>query len=86
MLRLEPVRTHGSDEPDVRVLGTFCHNALRRCYELLLPTGWPGKPVTDDTIDWCIESAIEEAATDVNGTIERAIISSGNSQRPRSLM
>ncbi len=65
MLRLEPVRAHGSDEPDVRVLGTFCHSALRRCYELLLPTGWPGKPVTDDTIDWCIESAIEEAATDV---------------------
>jgi len=65
VLRLEPVHAHGPDEPDVRVLGTFCHSALRRCYELLLPTGWPEKPVTDDTIDWCIESAIEEAAADV---------------------
>ena len=65
VLRLEPVHAHGSDEPDVRVLGTFCHSALRRCYELLLPTGWPEQPVTDDTIDWCIENAIEEAAADV---------------------
>jgi ATP-dependent helicase/nuclease subunit B len=32
---------------------------------MLLPTGWPEKPVTDDTIDWCIESAIEEAAAEV---------------------
>jgi ATP-dependent helicase/nuclease subunit B len=65
VLRLEPVRVPASDELDVRVLGTFCHNALRRCYEMLLPTGWPEKPVTDDTIDWCIEGAIEEAATEV---------------------
>ena len=40
----------------------MCHAALRRCYELLLPTGWPEKPVTDDTIDWCIETAVEQAA------------------------
>lgn len=65
VLRLTPVRMSGSDEPDARVLGTFCHGALRRCYELLLPTGWPEKPVTDDTIDWCIETAVEEAAGDV---------------------
>ena len=65
VLRLEPVRVPASDELDVRVLGTFCHNALRRCYEMLLPTGWPEKPVTDETIDWCIESAIEEAASQV---------------------
>jgi ATP-dependent helicase/nuclease subunit B len=32
---------------------------------MLLPTGWPKKPVTDDTIDWCIESAIQEAAAAV---------------------
>jgi ATP-dependent helicase/nuclease subunit B len=65
VLRLEPVRMPTSDIVDVRVLGTFCHSALRRCYEMLLPTGWPEKPVTDDTIDWCIESAIEEAAAEV---------------------
>jgi ATP-dependent helicase/nuclease subunit B len=65
VLRLEPVRVHISEEPDVRVLGMFCHSALRRCYESLLPTGWPEKPVTDDTIDWCIENAIEAAAADV---------------------
>ena len=67
VLKLEPVRGHASNEPDVRVLGTFCHSALHRCYKLLLPTGWPERPVTDDTIDWCIETAIEEAA----GEIER---------------
>ena len=65
VLRLEPVRAHGSDEPDVRVLGTFCHSALRRCYELLVPTGCPENPVTSATIDWCIESASDEAAADV---------------------
>jgi ATP-dependent helicase/nuclease subunit B len=65
VLRLDPVRVHASEEPDVRVLGMFCHSALRRCYESLLPTGWPEKPVTDDTIDWCIENAIETAAADI---------------------
>jgi ATP-dependent helicase/nuclease subunit B len=29
---------------------------------LLLPVGWPANPVTDDTIDWCIETAVEQAA------------------------
>ena len=65
VLKLGTVRGQTSDEPDVRVLGTFCHGALRRCYELLLPTGWPGRPVTDDTIDWCIETAVEEAAAEI---------------------
>lgn len=65
VLRLAPVRVPASSELDARVLGTVCHGALRRCYELLLPTGWPAKPVTDDTIDWCIETAVEEAAGDV---------------------
>jgi ATP-dependent helicase/nuclease subunit B len=65
VLRLRPIRVPDSDELDARLLGTFCHAALRRCYELLLPTGWPAKPVTDDTIDWCIETAVEEAARDV---------------------
>ncbi len=62
VLRLDSIRVPPSDEPDARLLGTVCHAALRRCYELLLPTGWPAKPVTDDTIDWCIEMAVEQAA------------------------
>ena len=62
VLKLDPIRLPISPEPDARVLGTLCHAALRRCYELLLPTGWPAKPVTDDTIDWCIETAVEQAA------------------------
>ena len=62
VLRLNSVRLPPSDEPDARLLGTVCHAALRLCYELLLPTGWPVKPVTDDTIDWCIETAVEQAA------------------------
>jgi ATP-dependent helicase/nuclease subunit B len=62
VLKLEPVRMPSSDEPDARVLGTVCHAALRRCYQYLLPAGWPAKPVTDDTVDWCIETAVEEAA------------------------
>jgi len=62
VLKLEPIRLPISPEPDARLLGTLCHAALRRCYELLLPAGWPANPVTDDTIDWCIETAVEQAA------------------------
>ena len=65
VLKLVPVRTPVPDEPDARILGTFCHGALRRCYELLLPTGWPDQPVTDDTIDFCIQTAAEEASAEV---------------------
>jgi ATP-dependent helicase/nuclease subunit B len=64
VLRLEPVRQPLAQELDAAVLGTVCHAALRRCYERLLPTGWPAEPVTDDTVEWCIHSAVEEAAAD----------------------
>ncbi len=64
VLRLEPIRLTLSQEPDAALLGTLCHAALRRCYEQLLPTGWPAEPVTDDTVEWCIHSAVEEAAKD----------------------
>ena len=67
VLQLTPVRPTISDGPDARVLGTFCHAALRRCYEMLLPTGWPEKPVTDDTIDFCIETAVAEASLEIEG-------------------
>ncbi|MGA6829203.1 PD-(D/E)XK nuclease family protein [Nitrospira sp. NS4] len=62
VLRLEPIRLAISQEPDAALLGTLCHAALRRCYEQLLPAGWPAEPVTDDTVEWCIHSAVEEAA------------------------
>lgn len=65
VLRLEPVRAPSSDVPDVRVLGTFCHGALRRSYEMLLATGWPDTSVSRDTIDRCIESGMEAAAAEV---------------------
>lgn len=64
VLRLDPIRRPLAQELDAAVLGTICHAALRRCYERLLPTGWPAKPVTDDTVEWCIHSAVEEAAAD----------------------
>lgn len=65
VLRLMPIRIPAPDEPDARVLGTFCHGALRRCYELLLTNGWPERPVDDHTVSLCIETAVEEAAADV---------------------
>lgn len=65
VLRLETVRLPPSQEPDAAVVGTVCHAALRRCYEALLPTGWPAEPVTDDTVEWCIRSAVEEAAQEI---------------------
>lgn len=64
VLRLEPIRLSISQEPDAALLGTLCHAALRRCYEQLLPTGWPAEPVTDDTVEGCIHSAVEEASKD----------------------
>jgi len=64
VLRLEPVRWAASQEPDAALLGTLCHAALKRCYEQLLPTGWPAEPVTDDTMEWCIRSAVDLAAQD----------------------
>ena len=64
VLRLEPVRWSGSQEPDAALLGTFCHAALKRCYELLLPTGWPAEPVSGDSMRQCIRSAVDLAAHD----------------------
>ncbi len=64
VLRLEPVRWTVSQEPDAALLGALCHGALKRCYEQLLPTGWPAEPVTDDTMEWCIRSAVDLAAQD----------------------
>lgn len=64
VLRLEPVRWTISQEPDAALLGTLCHAALKRCYEQLLPIGWPAEPVTDDTMEGCIRSAVDLAAQD----------------------
>jgi ATP-dependent helicase/nuclease subunit B len=64
VLRIEPIRVPLVQELDAALLGTVCHAALRRCYEQLLPTGWPREPVTDDTIAWCIHSSVEQAAAE----------------------
>lgn len=64
VLTLKPVREPVEQGLDASVLGTVCHAALRRCYERLMPMGWPAEPVTDDTVAWCIHSAVEEAAAD----------------------
>jgi ATP-dependent helicase/nuclease subunit B len=65
VLQLMPVRMPAPDEPDARVLGTFCHGALRRCYELLLANGWPETPVDDKTVGVCLDTAVGEASADV---------------------
>jgi ATP-dependent helicase/nuclease subunit B len=65
VLKLRLVRGSPSDELDARVLGTFTHAALRRCYELLLSLGWPEQPVTDDTMNSCIRTAVVEASAEV---------------------
>jgi ATP-dependent helicase/nuclease subunit B len=62
VLRLEPLRRSSAPDIEPALLGTVCHAALRRCYELLVPMGWPAKPVTDDTIEWCVYSAVAYAA------------------------
>lgn len=64
VLRLEPVRWTVSQEPDAALLGTLCHAALKRCYEQLLPTGWPAATVAAETMQRCIGSAVDLAAQD----------------------
>jgi ATP-dependent helicase/nuclease subunit B len=67
VLRLKPVRGSSEQGLDASLLGTVCHAALRRCYERLIPMGWPAEPVTDDSVAWCIHSAVEEAAAEYEG-------------------
>lgn len=64
VLRLDPIRQSLVQGLDAALLGTVCHAALRRCYEQLIPMGWPSEPVTDDSIAWCIHSAVEQAAAE----------------------
>ncbi|MBD0315562.1 MAG: exodeoxyribonuclease V subunit gamma, partial [Nitrospiraceae bacterium] len=64
VLKLTPVRGSIGQGLDASMLGTVCHAALRRCYERLTPMGWPAEPVTDDSVAWCIHSAVEEAAAE----------------------
>jgi ATP-dependent helicase/nuclease subunit B len=68
VLGLTPVRYPVAQGLDPALLGTFCHAALRYCYESLLPTGWPADPVTDDTVAWCIHGAVERAAAECLAT------------------
>ena len=68
VLRVKPIRVPPVQDLDAALLGTVCHAALRRCYQQLILTGWPAEPVTDDTIAWCIHSAVEEAAAEFEAT------------------
>jgi ATP-dependent helicase/nuclease subunit B len=68
VLRVEPIRVPLIKDLDAALLGTVCHAALRRCYQQLILTGWPAEPVTDDTIAWCIHSAVEEVAAEFEST------------------
>lgn len=62
VLKLEPLRLPITQALDALLLGTLCHAALRRCYELLVPTGWPVKPVAADLINQAIATAVTQAA------------------------
>lgn len=62
VLRLEPIRRELAQGPDAALLGTLCHAALRRCYEDLLPAGWPVTPIPEDQAARFIHSAVEQAA------------------------
>ncbi len=64
VLRLESVRPSLAPGLDASLVGTVCHAALRRCYEQLIPMGWPAKPVTDDTVEWCVYNAVGQAAAE----------------------
>lgn len=64
VLRLAPVRVPTPAGIDPTLLGTFCHAALRYCYESLVPTGWPAEPVTDDTVAWSVHHAVERASAE----------------------
>jgi ATP-dependent helicase/nuclease subunit B len=49
---------------DAPLLGTLCHDALRRCYERLLSHGWPAQPVTDDRLVQYVRDAVDQAAVE----------------------
>jgi len=62
VLRLEPSRMVMSQEPDAALVGTFCHAALRRCYEQLVKVGWPVERVAGDRVAETIRASAEQAA------------------------
>ncbi len=65
VLRLEPNRVAISQESDAALVGTLCHAALRRVYELLVQAGWPTEPVTSKRVEQTIRSSVEQAAADL---------------------
>jgi ATP-dependent helicase/nuclease subunit B len=64
VLRLEPVRRSLRPEPDAVLLGTFCHEVLRKCSESLLRAGWPVAPVPEDVMRRSVDEAIAWASED----------------------
>ncbi|MDF0676406.1 MAG: exodeoxyribonuclease V subunit gamma [Nitrospira sp.] len=65
VLRLEPSRVALEQEPEVALVGTLCHAALRRVYEQLVQVGWPTAPVADSLVQQTILAAVEQATADV---------------------
>ncbi len=65
VLRLEPSRMVMSQEPDAAVLGTFCHAALRRCYERLVQAGWPTEYVASDVVAETIRVSVAQASVEL---------------------
>ncbi|MDR4464680.1 MAG: PD-(D/E)XK nuclease family protein [Nitrospira sp.] len=65
VLRLEPSRRSMLQQPDVALVGTFCHAALRRCYEQLVQSGWPVVQATDDMKKQAICISVEQAAAEL---------------------
>ncbi|MBK9308012.1 MAG: exodeoxyribonuclease V subunit gamma [Nitrospira sp.] len=65
VLRLEPGRRSISQQPDAALVGTLCHAVLRRCYEQLVQSGWPGVQATDEVKKRAICISVEQVAADL---------------------
>lgn len=64
VLRLEPARLAGGQEPDALILGTLVHAALRCCYESLITNGWPVITLSDAVVRRAAEEAVTHAAAE----------------------
>ncbi len=62
VLRLEPIRVPIAQESDALMLGSFCHAALRRCYESLVRGGWPAHPLPETEVSRFAAEAVAAAA------------------------
>lgn len=66
VLQLESSRMVIGQGPDVALVGTLCHAALRRCHEHLVQTGWPTERVAAEVVEQMVRVSVEQAATDLD--------------------